>query len=145
MASYTAAHTGNPNPVTIPLVDFSDFAPDNLAAKERITRELMAACHDVGFVYITNHGVPQDMLAKIFEPRIRLARSSIAAIRGRGGEGVGAISETDYREAIAKLREVQDFKAAGKDILRALAIGMGLPDEDVASDQLTAVAGPVQR
>jgi isopenicillin N synthase-like dioxygenase len=45
---------------------------DDPAAKARIAAALHKACTQVGFFYITNHGVPEDLIAKVFAEGHRL-------------------------------------------------------------------------
>ena len=53
---------------TVPIVDFANFRPEaDLKTRKRIAQELVAASKDVGFVYITNHGLPDNILATAFE------------------------------------------------------------------------------
>ncbi len=121
MGSYTAS-----TPPRIPVVDFKDFTADNAVARLQIARDLVAACREVGFVYITNHGVPEDALAKAFEvskkfydlPKEEKLKAphppGWAVHRGYSWPGLekvsAAISDIDDQEAVDKLREVQDYK-----------------------------------
>ena len=62
-----AAIANDPKP-TVPIVDFADFRADaDPGTRMKIAQKLVAASRDVGFVYITNYGVPDDVLAKAFE------------------------------------------------------------------------------
>ena len=58
----------------IPLIDFALFLSTTSTETERLTtaKELVAACHDVGFVSIANHGVPSALLSEAFEWSKRL-------------------------------------------------------------------------
>ena len=48
---------------TVPIVDFANFRPDaTLETRMRIAQGLVAASKDIGFVYITNHGVPEHVI-----------------------------------------------------------------------------------
>ena len=169
---------------SIPIVDFKDFASGAPEARLQAAKELVAACRDVGFVYITGHGVPDDTLAKAFdvskkfydlpqEEKMKAPHPPGWAVhRGYSWPGLekvsAAISDKDDEEAVDKLREVQDYKEsyevgsednpdqpnvwppsevypewrpftssfywtcfeAAANILRALAIGIGLEDEE---------------
>lgn len=58
---------------TIPVIDFAKW--NNTTNKEEqleVARELTDACRKVGFVYITNHGLPQELLDQAFETAKRL-------------------------------------------------------------------------
>ncbi len=51
----------------IPVIDFSAWS-EKASKEERhaISMTLVKACAEVGFAYITNHGVPQDLLDQAF-------------------------------------------------------------------------------
>lgn len=51
---------------SIPIVDFKAWATGSLDEKRRIATELTSACRRVGFVYIINHGVNDDVLDEAF-------------------------------------------------------------------------------
>jgi len=50
-----------------PIIDFTPFT-QNLSSDSRLkaAQELVKACHEVGFVYITNHGISPALLAEAF-------------------------------------------------------------------------------
>lgn len=50
----------------IPIVDFSAWSAGSPEEKQRIAKELTDAARGVGFVYIVNHGVPDDVLEQAF-------------------------------------------------------------------------------
>lgn len=171
---------------TIPIVDFSPFiSSSNPHERLGAARALVRACREVGFVYIRNHGVPQDQLRRAFEISAKFYALPLedkmkaphppgwAIHRGYSWPGLekvsNALSEIDNREAVEKLREIQDYKEsyevgsedfvdmpnvwppdevlpewrpfmtsfywtcfeAAKKILQALALGLGLEDENV--------------
>jgi isopenicillin N synthase-like dioxygenase len=47
---------------TIPLVDLSQFAQGDEAARRQFVQELGAAFHEIGFVGVVNHGVPKQLI-----------------------------------------------------------------------------------
>ncbi|KAK8232159.1 thymine dioxygenase [Phyllosticta capitalensis] len=51
---------------SIPIVDFSRWAKASSEEKKEIAKELTDACISVGFVYIVNHGVSDEMLDEAF-------------------------------------------------------------------------------
>ena len=170
---------------TIPIVDFSHFKNEyDTKSRSIVAQELVAACREFGFVYIKNHGVPEDTLSKAFvisqrfydlpkEDKMKAPHPPGWAIhRGYSWPGLekvsGALSEKDDQDWVEKLREVQDYKEsyeigseqdpdmpnvwlpqevlpdwrpfmtefygtcweASQQILKALAIGIGMEDEN---------------
>ncbi|KAF2728248.1 Clavaminate synthase-like protein [Polyplosphaeria fusca] len=51
----------------VPIVDFRLFLNGDKAEKETVARQIDEAFRDVGFVYLKNHGVAQDMVEQCFE------------------------------------------------------------------------------
>lgn len=116
----------------IPIVDLSPFTnpSDNdtvtQAARLETASALVSACRDVGFVYVSNHGVPQADLDRAFalskafydlptEEKMKAPHPPGWSVhRGYSWPGLekvsGAISEKDDEEFVKKLREVQDYK-----------------------------------
>lgn len=52
---------------SIPTIDLSDIDSPSLEARKKIARDIYAACHDCGFFYIQNHGVPEDIISETFD------------------------------------------------------------------------------
>ena len=130
-----AAQTNGTQP-SIPIVDFTEFTfHASHETRMKIAQELVSACRDVGFVYITNHGVPETELAKAFEvskkfyhlPKEEKMKAphppGWAIHRGYSWPGLekvtAAISDVDDQEAVDKLREVQDFKVWHESLMDA--------------------------
>lgn len=58
---------------TIPVVDFSKWNNSaNKGEQLAVAKELTDACRRVGFVYIVNHGLPQELLDQAFDTAKRL-------------------------------------------------------------------------
>lgn len=51
----------------IPLIDFAPFLMDDLASQQQTAQAIFQACHEVGFLYLKNHGVPQSAIDQAFE------------------------------------------------------------------------------
>ena len=111
----------------IPVVDFKDFSTAPRALRLKPAQKLVAACKEIGFVYITGHGVSDETLAQAFkvsksfydlptEQKMKAPHPPGWAVhRGYSWPGLekvsAAISDIDDLEAVNQLREVQDFKA----------------------------------
>ena len=55
--------------VDIPLVDFAPFLSNEvrpLRASSRWPEDIFRACHEVGFLYLKNHGIDQQAIAQAF-------------------------------------------------------------------------------
>lgn len=53
--------------IDIPLIDFQSFLTEDKDAQKQVAQEIYRACHEVGFLYLTNHGIPQEAIAQAFE------------------------------------------------------------------------------
>jgi isopenicillin N synthase-like dioxygenase len=53
--------------IDIPLIDFQPFLENDPDGQQRVAQEIYQACHNIGFLYLTNHGVPADAIARAFE------------------------------------------------------------------------------
>lgn len=59
---------------TIPVIDLGPSFTDDLAAKKAVAWEIHKTARDTGFFYISNHGVPQDVM----DAQLDLAREFFA-------------------------------------------------------------------
>jgi isopenicillin N synthase-like dioxygenase len=50
----------------IPIIDFAPMLGSDQAAKQALAAELRRACTEIGFFYIKNHGVPQELIDATF-------------------------------------------------------------------------------
>ncbi|KAI0134279.1 thymine dioxygenase [Xylariales sp. AK1849] len=170
----------------IPVVDFRTWSDGSREERRRIAQELTEACRRVGFAYIINHRVPNELLEEAFgwskklfdlpEEKKMLAPHPPGpdVHRGYSWPGLEKVSQYVQKEGDdldaedEKLRTVTDCKEsyeigsetfehqpnvwlpddvlpgfrsfmtdfywkcfrAAQDLLRALAIGIGLEDED---------------
>lgn len=121
----------------LPIIDFANWTPQS-SAEERyaIGKKLADACHDVGFVYIINHGVSPALLEEAFgwskrlfdlkhEEKMRAPHPDGPTVhRGYSYPGLEKVSQvisTD-RELGEKLREVKDCKVSPRPFCRVLKI-----------------------
>lgn len=111
----------------IPIVDFARWKRGS-AREERlkVAKDLVAACREVGFVYIINHGVPKETLDRAFEltkqlydlPKEDKMKAphppGWAHHRGYSWPGLekvsAALSQKDDEKMVEQLREVTDCK-----------------------------------
>ena len=52
---------------TIPLVDLRDFESNDEQLKMKFVEKLVDAFHNIGFVGVTGHGIPQDLIDNFYE------------------------------------------------------------------------------
>ena len=126
MPTFQAATNGRSKP-TIPIVDFARWKPDiPQEARLEVAQDLVAACREVGFVYIINHGIPKATLDRAFEvtkklydlPKEEKMKAphppGWAHHRGYSWPGLekvsAALSENDDKKMVDELREVTDCK-----------------------------------
>jgi isopenicillin N synthase-like dioxygenase len=50
----------------IPVIDFSLFSNGNQAEKQTVIKEIYQACHQIGFMYLQNHFIPEDLIEQVF-------------------------------------------------------------------------------
>ncbi|WP_132051548.1 isopenicillin N synthase family dioxygenase [Pseudocnuella soli] len=53
--------------MTIPVVDLSDFLSGDAARKQQFVQALGNAYEEVGFVGVKNHGIPDDLIADLYQ------------------------------------------------------------------------------
>jgi isopenicillin N synthase-like dioxygenase len=49
---------------SIPVIDIGGLRSQNLDDRKAVAAQLRQVCHEAGFFYITNHGVPADFMAQ---------------------------------------------------------------------------------
>ena len=54
-----------PNALPIPLIDFAPFTQGDRREQERVAQQVYQACHEIGFMYLQNHGIPQPLLDEL--------------------------------------------------------------------------------
>lgn len=109
---------------SLPIIDLSVWTSEGTSSERlAIGKELVKACHDTGFVYISNHGVSQKTLDEAFkwtkkffdmthEKKMEAKKpEELMAFRGYMRPGVQkAVQVLDGdRDAVQTLREVPDF------------------------------------
>lgn len=125
----TSSDTSLSDQTMLPIVDLSPFFNGGTqAAKQSTADKLVAACKDVGFVYVKGHGVPGQLLEEAFsiverfydlptEEKMKAPHPPGWAVhRGYSWPGLEKVSNAtngdDEEDLAEKLREVQDFKVS---------------------------------
>ncbi|KAI9703973.1 MAG: hypothetical protein M1820_005755 [Bogoriella megaspora] len=107
----------------IPVIDFRPFLDGSDAERETTAGRIKQAFRSVGFVYLTNHGVPHEKVDQCFEWSKRFFNLPLETKmlaphppggshhRGYSGLGIEKVSQNVFdREAIAELRKAPDVK-----------------------------------
>jgi isopenicillin N synthase-like dioxygenase len=110
--------------VTLPIVDLASLGEENGASLTRIATEVGAACRDVGFFYIVNHGVGTALIAEAFAQSREFFALPLADKRRLAIEKVGG-----NRGYSGLLHEALD-PARGPDLKEAFNIGLDLNPDD---------------
>jgi isopenicillin N synthase-like dioxygenase len=50
----------------IPVIDYGPYFAGEPDALERLAEEVRHACENIGFLYVLNHGVPQEIIDRGF-------------------------------------------------------------------------------
>src|SRR5205085_351916 len=66
---------------SIPIVDIAGLSAPELGVRRAVAREIGLAARQVGFLYVTGHGVPQALSADLRE----VAEARYARFRGAAG------------------------------------------------------------
>jgi isopenicillin N synthase-like dioxygenase len=111
-------------PRTLPILDLSSWREGDRASLSRIAAEVGAACRDVGFFYVVNHGVGQDLIAAAFDRSrcffaLPLGEKQALAIERIGGN----------RGYSGMLHEALD-PGRGPDMKEAFNVGLELAPDD---------------
>ncbi|MCB0517081.1 MAG: 2-oxoglutarate and iron-dependent oxygenase domain-containing protein [Chitinophagales bacterium] len=96
---------------SIPQVDLSKFLEGNEAERKQFVKDLGSAFEDVGFVAVVNHGIPENLIARLYqevkgffslplEQKVKAEKTDLAGQRGY----------TSFGKEHAKQSNVPDLK-----------------------------------
>ncbi|KAG9049643.1 hypothetical protein FS837_009614 [Tulasnella sp. UAMH 9824] len=106
----------------IPVVDFGKFRTNDPAAKLSTAKEVVDAFKEVGFVYLSNHGIQEEKIKNAFkkskaffdlpeEKKLALAWEDPRSNRGYVQKGRERVTQSSDADEIAALREkAPDYK-----------------------------------
>ncbi|MGF1480436.1 MAG: isopenicillin N synthase family dioxygenase [Cyanophyceae cyanobacterium] len=106
--------------LTIPVIDFAAFINGNEAQQQRVAQEIYEACHRIGFMYLKDLGISQELIHRVFaqsqhffslptEVKNQVAWSDAVSNRGYVGIERERLDETkpgDLKEAFNVGKEV---------------------------------------
>jgi isopenicillin N synthase-like dioxygenase len=113
--------------MNIPVVDLSDFLSGDENRKQRFVQELGKAYEDVGFVAVKNHGIPDDLIADLYnyvqqfftlptETKLAYEKPELAGQRGYtsfGREHAKGFDAPDLKEFFQYGQTVEDREEVG--------------------------------
>ncbi|MEM7771812.1 MAG: 2-oxoglutarate and iron-dependent oxygenase domain-containing protein [Cyanobacteria bacterium P01_A01_bin.37] len=112
--------------VDIPVIDFSPFLGNDPDGKQQVAQAIYRACHEVGFMYLKNHGVPPEAIAQAFEQS-----QQFFALPVDDKRAIAWSSETSNRGYIGIERERLDEHQPG-DLKEAFNVGREISPDEVA-------------
>lgn len=117
---------------TIPLVDLSQFATGDEATRTAFVRELGKAFHEIGFVGVTGHGIPKQLIddfyaaAKAFFA-LPLEQKKQYEIAGMAGQrGYTSFGKEHAKES--KVADLKEFFQIGQEVAPDSPIKEEYPD-----------------
>lgn len=108
--------------MTIPVVDLSDFLSGDESSKQKFVQELGKAYEEVGFVAVKNHGIPDELIADLYnyvqkffalptETKLKYEKPELAGQRGYtsfGREHAKGFDAPDLKEFFQYGQTVED-------------------------------------
>ncbi len=110
--------------MTLPIIDLGSSAEGGGGSLTRIAAEVGAACRDVGFFYVVNHGVDPELIAKTFAQSHKFFALPVADKRKLAIETIGG-----NRGYSGLLHEALD-PGRGPDMKEAFNAGLNLAADD---------------
>ena len=107
----------------LPIIDLIPLG-ESEAGLERVAAAIGAACRDVGFFYVVNHGVPRALIDEVFAKSRRFFALPLADKQQIAMDVIGG-----NRGYSALLREALD-PAQGPDLKEAFNVGLDLEPDD---------------
>lgn len=108
----------------IPVVDVGPLIAGDAAGTQRVASQIGNACRDIGFFYVSGHGVPPDVVSRIFDTAIAFFAAPEAVKQSAGF--TGAAGNRGYIQLEGERLE----PGTQPDIKEAFNIGLELPPDD---------------
>jgi isopenicillin N synthase-like dioxygenase len=105
----------------IPVIDVADLAGPDAAARRRVAAALGGACRQVGFFYVSGHGIEQTTLAAVF------SQARLFFEQPRARKLALSIRHSPHNRGYVDLSQEQLDPAAHEDHKEAFNIGLELP------------------
>jgi isopenicillin N synthase-like dioxygenase len=115
--------------MNIPVVDLSDFLSGDETRKQQFVQELGKAYEEVGFVAVKNHGIPDDLIADLYnyvqqffslpsDVKLKYEKPELAGQRGYtsfGREHAKGFDAPDLKEFFQYGQTIEDNEKVGED------------------------------
>jgi len=111
-------------PRILPILDLSSWREGDRASLARIGAEVGAACRDVGFFYVVNHGVDRELIERAFAQSHRFFALPLAERQALAIETIGG-----NRGYSGMLHEALD-PGRGPDMKEAFNVGLEIAPDD---------------
>jgi isopenicillin N synthase-like dioxygenase len=108
----------------IPIIDVSGLRSDDIADRNAVAAELGAACRNVGFFYVTGHGIPPAIATGIFD-----AARTLFALPGPAKDAL-SIKRSPHNRGYVGIAAERLDETASPDQKEAFNIGLELPPDD---------------
>lgn len=53
--------------IEIPVIDFEPFTSGDVVGQQAVSRQIYQACHEIGFMYLKNPGIPPSLIKQVFD------------------------------------------------------------------------------
>ncbi|MDQ3277560.1 MAG: 2-oxoglutarate and iron-dependent oxygenase domain-containing protein, partial [Bacteroidota bacterium] len=114
--------------MNIPVVDLSDFLSGDETRKQKFVQQLGKAYEEVGFVAVKNHGIPDDLIADLYnyvqqffalptETKLKYEKPELAGQRGYtsfGREHAKGFDAPDLKEFFQFGQTIEDGEEVGE-------------------------------
>ena len=129
-------------PKYIPVIDLAESFLDDPDAFEDTAQEVHRACREMGFFYVSNHGIPSEFVAETFAWSKRffdLPPSEKLALHMKN-----SLSAAGYEAGAQQLDSQGEAEKAPPDLKESYAMGLDLPDDHPLAQKHIRSFGHVQ-
>jgi isopenicillin N synthase-like dioxygenase len=120
----------------IPIIDVSGLRAPDLAARQAVAARLGTACREVGFFYVTGHGIPAAVTNGIFD-----AAHDLFALPAAAKDAL-SIKRSPHNRGYVGIAAERLDETASPDQKEAFNIGLELPPDDPDLRAGKAFRGP---
>jgi len=111
----------------IPVVDLAESFLDDPDSFEATAQEIHRACREMGFFYVSNHGIPQDFVDETFAWSKRFF--DLPPAEKRALDMKNSLSSAGYESGSQQLDSQSDAEKAPPDLKESFTMGLDLPND----------------